>query len=114
MARMKQLASSVEGVGKPRVYPHKHRIQIDGPLKELLREVVIRRAGSTEMPQAALIGAPGVDASRRLAHRTPLLRIGDGRSDGDRHRRGDLVLQCDDVGEVAVVALSPDMVAGFS
>ena len=51
IARLKHIARSVEGGGKPCVSSHKDRIQIDGSLKELLCEGVILRAGFTEMPQ---------------------------------------------------------------
>jgi hypothetical protein len=65
------------------------------------------------MPQPALIGGPGVEAPRRLAHRALLLGVGDRRGDGDRYRFGDLVLDREDVGEIAVVALGPDVDAGL-
>jgi hypothetical protein len=96
------------------VYPPKHWIKIDGPLKELLCEGVILRAGFTEMPQTSSIGGSRVEASRRLAQGPVLLGIGNGRHQGDRHCLGDLVLQREDVGEIAVVALGPDVLAGLA
>ena len=42
-----------------------------------------------------------------------LLGVGNGRGDRDRHRLGDLVLHRENVGEIAVVALGPDMIAGL-
>jgi hypothetical protein len=65
------------------------------------------------MPQAALIGGPGVEAIRRLAHCALALRPGDGRSYRDRHRLANLVLHRKNVGEVAVVVLGPDVVTGL-
>jgi len=110
---LKHNARSVEGGGKPFVSSCKDRIQIDGPLKELLCEGVILRAGFTEMPQTSLIGGPGVEASRRLAQSPVLLGIGNRWGDSDRHSLGDLVLQREDVGKIAVVALGPDVLAAL-
>lgn len=64
------------------------------------------------MPQPALIGAPRVEAFGRPPHRTPALGASDCRSDRDGDRLGNFVLHREDVGEVAVIALGPDMVAG--
>ena len=65
------------------------------------------------MPQPTLIGAPGVEAAWRLAHHALLLGGGNGRSDRNRNRLGDLVLHCKDVGEIAIVAFGPNMLAGL-
>jgi hypothetical protein len=65
-------------------------------------------------PQPALIGGPCVEARRRLPHGASLLGLGDGRGNRERHRLGDLVLHREDVGEIAIVALGPDMLAGFA
>src|SRR6516162_10745613 len=113
IAGLKQSARSVEGGGKPFVSSCKDRIQIDGPLKELLCEGVILRAGFTEMPQTSLIGAPGVEAARRLAQDAVLLGIGNRWGNSDRHCLSDLVLQRENVGEIAVVAFGPDVIASF-
>jgi hypothetical protein len=78
IARLKYIARSVEGGGKPCVASRKDRIQIDGPLKELLRKSVILCAGLTEVPQTSLIRSPGVEAFRRLAQGPVLLGIGNG------------------------------------
>jgi hypothetical protein len=56
------------------------------------------------MPQAAVIGRPSVEAARRLPHGALLLGVGDGRSNCDRYRLGDLVLHCENVAEIAVTA----------
>src|SRR5258708_32858510 len=65
------------------------------------------------MPPPALVGGPGIKAFGRPAHRALSLSLGNGRSDGDRYRLGDLVLDREDIGEIAVVTLGPDVVAGF-
>src|ERR1700730_5366090 len=91
----------------------KSRVEICGLLKELLREQVIVASEFAQMPQTALIGGPGVQGSRRLAQGAVLLGIGNGRGNRDRHRLGDLVLQCEDVSEIAIVALGPDMRPGL-
>ena len=65
------------------------------------------------MPQTTLIGTPGIKACRRLAHGPLLLGVSDGRRDGDGHGLSDFVLHGENVGKVTVVALGPDMIAGF-
>jgi len=59
------------------------RVEIDGPLKELLGESVVARTELTQMPQAALVCGQGVKALWRLANSTLHLGVGDGRSDGN-------------------------------
>jgi hypothetical protein len=49
----------------------------------------------------------------RLAHRAVLLGIGNGRGYGYRHGLGDLVLEREDIGQIAVVALGPDVLPGL-
>src|SRR4051812_8628442 len=63
------------------------------------------------MPKPTLVCCPSIKTPRRPAHRTLLLRFGDGRCDRDRYRLCDLVLHGKDVGEIAVIALGPDMIA---
>ena len=65
------------------------------------------------MPKAALISRPGVEAAGRLAHRTVQFGIGDGRRDCDCHGLGNLVLQCENIGNFAIVTVGPDMFAGL-
>jgi hypothetical protein len=77
-------------------------IEVDSPLKKLLSECGVLCGHSAEIPEAPLV-------SGRLAHRALLLGLGD----RDRHVLADLVLDGEDVGEVAVVALGLDMVAGL-
>ena len=91
----------------------KARIEINGLLKKFLRERVVISVGFSEMPQPTLVGSPGVEAAGRLAHRALLLGLGDGRSDRGGDRLRDLVLHREDVDEVTVVALGPDVLPGF-
>src|SRR6516164_5891299 len=87
----------------------KVRIEIDSLLKKLLCKRVIDGVGLLVVPQPALVSGPGVEAFGWFAHRTMEFRIGDGRGDGDRYSFGDLVLDREDLGEIAVVALGPDV-----
>ena len=64
------------------------------------------------MPQTALIGRPGIQALRWLAHGASQLSVCNGRGQGGRQRFGKLVLHSKNIGEIAVVALGPHMVAG--
>src|SRR5258708_6767997 len=102
-----------EGGRKAYVSPRKHRIEIDGPLKELPGEDVILVAGLAEMPHSALKGAPGIKTCRRLAHCRLLLGVSDGRRDSDGRGLSNFVLHGENVREITVVALGPDMVAGL-
>jgi hypothetical protein len=95
------------------VYPPAKIVQIDGPLKETLCEGVILGAGFTEMPQTSLIGGPDIEAGRRLSQSAVLLGVGNRWGNSDRHSLSDLVLQRKDVGEIAVVALGPDVLASL-
>jgi hypothetical protein len=82
-------------------------------LKQLQRNRKIFHSNLAQMPQPALICGPGIKAFGRSAHRALSLSLGNGRSDGDRYRLGDLVLDREDIGEIAVVTLGPNVVAGF-
>ena len=104
---------SAEDGGKPDISPHKHRVEIDGPLKEFLGEGVILGAGLAEMPHPALIGAPGIKTCWRLAHRPLLLGGSDGRRDSDGRGLSDFILHNENIGEITVIALGPDMIAGL-
>jgi hypothetical protein len=66
----------------------KSRIEVDRLLKELLCNCVVVRSELAEMPQAALIGGPGVEAPRQLADGPLPLGFVNGGSNGDRHRLG--------------------------
>src|SRR5229473_1989862 len=65
------------------------------------------------MPQAPLISRPGIEAFWRFAHGPLQLGIGNRWGDGDCYRFGNLVLYREDIGEIAVVALGPDVVASL-
>jgi hypothetical protein len=89
------------------------RVEFGRLLKEAFGQRIVLGAGAAHMPQPALVGRPGVEVVWRLAHRPLQLGLSDRRGDRDRHRLTDLVLHREDVGEVAVVALGPDVVAGL-
>jgi hypothetical protein len=93
--------------GEASVPPGEARVEINGLLKEFLSHRVVVCTKFAPMPKPALVGGPGVKAPRRFAHRASKLSVGNGRGDGDCYRFGDLVLQCKDVGEIAIVALGP-------
>src|SRR6516165_6978495 len=112
IAHPESYAGSAERGAEARVAAGEEWIEVDGLLKEFFSNRVIRSVALGEMPQAALISPPGVEACRRLPHRPLAFGIGDGRGNGGRHRLGDLVLHRKDFGEVAIVALGPDVVAG--
>src|SRR6266446_5940509 len=78
-------------------------IELDGLAKEVFGQLIVIRGSLPEMPQAALIGGPGIEAPGRPPHGALLFGVGDGRGNRDRHRLGDLVLYREDVGEIAVV-----------
>src|SRR5215472_10417801 len=65
------------------------------------------------MPQAALIGGPSIEVPHRLSYGPPELGIADGWSNRDRHRLCDLIPHCEDVGEITVIAVRPDVIAGL-
>ena len=61
------------------------------------------------MPHSAMVTFPGVEALGRLARGASALPAVERRLDRRRDARGDLVLYGEDVGEVAVVTLGPEM-----
>src|SRR5215472_4840761 len=63
------------------VAPRKVRVEIDGPLKEFLRERMLLGAPSAHMPQTALVGRPCVEAVGRLAQGALLLGVRNSRGD---------------------------------
>ena len=65
------------------------------------------------MPQATLVSFPCPQAFRRLAQRPSLFRFGDSRSDSPDDRKRDLVLHGEHIGQIAVVAFCPHVVAGL-
>src|SRR5262245_43813482 len=86
------------------------RIEIDGLPEELLRYRVVTAGGLAQMPEAALIGSPGIKATRRLAHRAHPLGLGNGRRKCGGQCLRDFVLHGKNVRKMAVIALGPDMV----
>src|SRR5215469_4397739 len=89
------------------------RIEIDRLPKEPFGHRIIAHSGFLQMPHTTLIGSPGVEVARWLPDRALQFGMGDCWGDGNRYRLGDLVLHDEDVGEIAVVALGPDMLAGL-
>ena len=65
------------------------------------------------MPQAALVSSPGVETFWRLAQCAMQLRISNRWGYGGCHCIGDLILHCEDVGEIAVVALGSVVISRF-
>jgi hypothetical protein len=107
------MARSHERGGKARLAAGKDRIEIDGLLKELFSNCAIRRVALGEMRQAALISLPSVEVGRRLAQSALLLGTCNCRGNRDRHRLGNFVLHDKGLGEIAVIALGSDVLAGF-
>lgn len=99
--------------GEHPVAPRKARTEFDCLSKEPPCVSVVLAAEFGHMPEAALIGAPGVETFRRSKHRTPPLGIINGWNDSGRHRLGDSVLPREDEGQFAVIALRPDKLAGL-
>src|SRR5215469_17396039 len=63
------------------------------------------------MPQPSMIGGPSVETFGWLPHRPLALGLIDRRGGGDCHCVGDLVLDREDVSEITVVTLGPDVLA---
>src|SRR5262245_24512462 len=63
------------------------------------------------MPKAALISGPSVEPARGPAKGSILLGIGNGRGNGDCYSLCDFVLQRENVGEVTIVTLGPNMIS---
>jgi hypothetical protein len=83
-------------------------------LKELLCFGIFVQAETLHVPQPALKGSPSIETAWRFAYRTTELGIGNSRSDRNRYRLGDIVLHCEHVGEITVVAFGPEMIASFA
>src|SRR5882757_10129172 len=88
------------------------RVEIDCLLKKSLCGRIVLWGSFAQMPETALIGRPGIKALRWLAHGASQLGVCNGGGQGGRQRLGELVLHSENIGEFAVVALGPDMVAG--
>ena len=79
--------------------------------QQVLRAAMIVRRHAPHVRQRLHHQVPGVDALRRLAPHPRRLGEQDLRADRTDHPVGDLVLQREDVGELAVVAVGPQMIA---
>jgi hypothetical protein len=95
------------------ISPGERGVEVNRLLEVPLRNLVIICRSLGQMPQAALVSRPGVKVRGLFAHRASEFGIGDGRGDSNSDGSGYLVLQSKDVGEVAVVALGPHMLAGL-
>src|SRR6516165_3390130 len=65
------------------------------------------------MPQAALVGVPGIYAPGRIANCAPQLGIRNCWGGRNRYRLRNLVLQHENVDEIAVVTLGPNVLAAL-
>src|SRR5712691_8287058 len=90
----------------------KCRVNCDSSLKKAASSWIFSDLDPAKMPHTAVIAFPGVEAVRRFAGGALALAAFDGGHDGGRHSGGDLVLHREDVAEVAVVALGPEVPAG--
>src|SRR5438552_4011676 len=96
-------------LGQTFVATSKARIELDGLLKEFHCASTVLRVGFPRMPQTALIRRPGIEAPRWLAHRAVQFGLGDGRGHSKRDGLGNVVLHCENIEEIAIIALGPDM-----
>src|SRR5262245_6375607 len=80
------------------------RIKINRSLKECLGEFGVVCRKPAQMPQPALVGAPGIEAAGRAANRALPLGIGNRRGDCRGYGLSDLILNREDVCEIAVVS----------
>ena len=88
------------------------RIERERLAQQLLRAVMILGRHAPHLRERLHHQVPGVDALRRLAPHARGFRQQDLRADRADHPVGDLVLQLEDVGQLAVVALGPQVIAG--
>jgi hypothetical protein len=95
------------------VSPGKVRIEINRLLKEIPCESDVLGSQFIKMPQTGLIRRPGIEAIRRLVHRALLFGGSNSRSGRDCNRFGDLVLHRENIRELPVVAVGPDVIARF-
>src|SRR6516225_3196459 len=95
------------------IAPGESRVDVNGLLKEPLSENVVLWGEFEEMPQAALIGRPSIEAFRWFSRGPLELGIADGRGDCNRYSLRDLVLYREDVDKIPVVALGPYVVASL-
>ena len=72
------------------------------------------RSGLAQMPEPALISGPGVEALRRLPYRASQLSVGNRRGQSGRQCMCNLILHRENIGQIAVVAVGPDVIPCFS
>src|SRR5215472_1882508 len=89
------------------------RVEIDGLLKKRLRTGVVVRVEFVKVPYTALKSAPCVDVLCWLSHRAALLGVGDSRGDRYCYRLSNFVLNCEDVSEITIVVVGPNVNARF-
>ena len=99
--------------GKRRISGREVRVQFDGPIKVLESFGVAGLGVLIHVPKAALIPVPGVQRFRRFQSRTLAFDIGEFRLDRSGDCARDLVLQREDVLEVAVISLCPEVLTGL-
>ena len=86
-------------------------VDVDSALKKRLGVFVLMRLLFHEMPQATMEGFPCVQAFRRLAQCALPFSCSKNRCNRLDYARGDVFLNSEDVCEVAVVPLRPQMSA---
>ena len=65
------------------------------------------------MPHSPLVSLPGSKIAGRLAQCPPLFGIGNSRFNGPGDRKRNLVLHSEDISQITIVTLRPDVDAGF-
>src|SRR5215218_3328744 len=108
------------GVGRPVGRPAEERVgsgvgrlERDRPAEERLRRHVLLAVELVQHHDGARHEAPGVDAVRRLRGDPEALLDVEVRLDRRDDALGDLVLDGEEVAELAVVAVGPDVLAGL-
>ena len=79
----------------------------------MLRFDDIGPAKLRQMPEAPLVGFPRTKVLRRFTQGTPLFSLRDVRENLGCYRDRDLILDLKYIFESAIVAFSPDMIAGL-
>ncbi len=85
------------------------RIELDCLLQQLLCPLLLFHAQPPQMRQRPHDQVPGLDAVGRLAAHARRLRHQDLRLDRADHAVGDLILKLENVGQLAIVSLGPQM-----
>jgi hypothetical protein len=87
-------------------------VELDGASEERLRLGVLLRREAVQVPQAALVVLPRVQVLGRLAVSAFALDAAEGWLDGGDDCVCYLVLDGEDILEIAVVAFGPEVIAG--